>query len=380
VPKPRDILLVDHEAELGGAELSLCDLLRGLDRSRFTPHVACSTEGPLTARARALGATVHLVSMAFRSRVRKAVGLWRAAAALRDLIARTGVRLVHANTLIAGYPSVVAARRADVPSVWHVRDASYPRIARAACRRADRIVANSHATAATLGAHGVTVIHNGVPPEFFAARPDREAVRRELGWPADTLLCGMAGRLDPWKGHRVLLDAAAQVLLAAPRAAFVVAGDVLFAHGRAAFGGYRAELEARALALGIADRVRFVGPRADLPRLLASCDAFVHPSVAPEPFGRAVAEAQAAGLPVVASRLGGIPEIVQDGRTGLLCDAGDARALAAALARVLTDAGLRERFGDAARANAAERFTLDAHVRAVTAVWDELLAGAHALR
>ena len=319
---PLRVLYVNHEVELGGAERSLLELLTGLDRARVSPELACSGSGPLAREADRLGVPVHDVAMRFRGKLRKAVGLWRAAARLGELIRERSIDLVHCNALIAGYAGLRAARVNGVPAIWHVRDIGYPAAARWACRRASGVIANSQATARALGFPGAIVIHNGVDGRFFAQGDSRAEVRRELGCPDDEALVGTVGRLDPWKGHRVLL-AAAEILQGRPRTTFAIVGDVLFDGARARHGAYRAELEREAERLGLTERVHFLGQREDVPRLLGALDVLVHPSLEPEPFGRSVAEAQAVGVPAVASDLGGLPEIVTDGVNGFLVPSGE---------------------------------------------------------
>ncbi len=187
------------------------------------------------------------------------------------------------------------------------------------------------------------------------------------------MLVATVGRLDPWKGHEVFLEAAAVVLERHPTCVFAVIGDVLFDSVRRRFGDRRQQMERRAKELGVADRVRFLGQRTDVPRLLGAVDVLVHPSREPEPFGRSVAEAMAASVPVVASRIGGIPEIVTDGENGLLVPAGDAAALAEVISKLLGDDSLRARLAAAGRAVARDRFSIEAHVEAVQRVYEELL-------
>lgn len=369
------VLFVDHEAECGGAEESLLDLLGALDRTRCTPVVACSPGGPLAARARALGVAVHAVPMAFWGRARKAWGLARAATRLARLVRREGVSIVHTNTMIAGYCGLLAARLAGVRCVWHVRDLGYPLPARWAAGRADVVVANSRATRASLtGAawERSVVVYNGLDAAFFRiGEADRERTRRALGVSSRTRLVGMVGRLDPWKGHDVFLRAAARVAQRERDVRFLIAGDVVFDAARRRHAGYRARLEALVRDLALGHRVRFLGRRDDVPALLAGLDVFVHPSVRPEPFGRAVAEAQAAGVPVVASRCGGIPEILEHERTGLLVPPGDPEALAGAIGALLGDPDRAATMARSGR-TAAERFCADRHARALEAVYTAL--------
>jgi glycosyltransferase involved in cell wall biosynthesis len=166
-------------------------------------------------------------------------------------------------------------------------------------------------------------------------------------------LVGTVGRLAPQKDQETLLEAAALV----PEARFVLVGD----------GELRPELERRAAELGIADRVTFTGAREDVPELLASFDVFAHPSLF-EGFCLAVLEAQAAGVPVVATPVGGIPETVVDGETGLLVPTRDPTALAAAIRRLLEDREFAQRLADAAR-RSARRYSTERMVEETLKVY-----------
>ena len=369
------ILYVNHEVELGGAERSLLDLMGGLDRDRFEPHLACSKDGPLAQVAQQFGVTVHHVEMLFSGKVSKFFGLFQAALRLRRLIRKEGIDLVHTNTLIAGYCGSLAARLARVPCVWHVRDLDYPEAGKRAAARANRIVANSEATARTL-ANGrdpgerVAVIYNGVPAVFFDQRPARQEVREELQLPADEALVGMVGRMDPLKGHMEFLNAAKQVLARHDHVTFVIVGDVLFDRHK----GHKRVLQNHVRDIGIYGKVLFLGEREDVPRLLSAMDVVVQPSQVVESFGRSVAEAHAAGRPVVASNIGGIPEIVSDGVNGYLFEPTDTEAMAARILDLLTDPERAGSMGERGKQDANQRFTRKGHVERVQALYDSLLA------
>ena len=150
-------------------------------------------------------------------------------------------------------------------------------------------------------------------------------MRASLGLP-EGFLFGVFSRLAPWKGQRVALDALAQM----PGAHCAIVGGALFGED-----AYERSLREAAQEMGIADRVHFLGHRGDVPRLMSAMDAVVHPSVDPEPFGRTLVEAMLCRVPVVAARTGAVPEILDEGRAGLLVPPGDAAALASSLCRVM---------------------------------------------
>jgi glycosyltransferase involved in cell wall biosynthesis len=204
------------------------------------------------------------------------------------------------------------------------------------------------------------VVHNGVDVAAFEPRPqDRAAARRRLGWAEDEAGIVTVAVLRPGKGIDVLLAALARRDV---RARLLVVGD----------GPLRGELAAAAGGLGLSHRVHFVGHRDDVPLWLAAGDVFAHPSLE-DAFPTVLLEAMAAGLAVVASRVGGVPEIVADGVTGLLVRAGDAEDLARALAEVLARPEERRAMGEAGRTRARERFSTAAWVARLEAVYDEAL-------
>ncbi len=363
------VLFVNHEPGLGGAELSLLDLLSGLDRKRFTPLVATSADGPLAERVRRLGGEVALVPMTGTNPWRKARAICAAGPELARHVRARGVGLLHANSLLGGYAASLAAWRTGVPLVWHVRDIGYPWLGRLLCRRADRVLANSAATAAALGAEAsrTVIVHNGIPERFFTAvpppRPERTTAPR----------IGMVGRLDPWKGHTEFLAAAASLLPDHPGLEVWIAGGQPVA-GSQAHADYPRHLAELAEREGLRGHVRFLGHVDDVIGVLDQLDVYVHPSRAPEPFGRAVVEAMARARPIVATRAGGIPELVEHGVTGLLVPPGDPGALATAIAQLLRDRGLAQDLAGRARQAASAKFTIARHVAVVERVYADLLS------
>jgi glycosyltransferase involved in cell wall biosynthesis len=182
--------------------------------------------------------------------------------------------------------------------------------------------------------------------------------------PEEGPVIGTVGRLVPIKGHEWLLRAAPRVLAEFPHATFVFLGE----------GPLLGQLQQLAARLGISGHVMFLGSRQDVPECLAAFDLFAFPSLN-EGMGRALIEAMATGLPAVAARVGGIPDVVADGETGLLVPARDEAALADALLKLLRDPARRQAYGQSARRSMDERFDVSAMVRAIDrlydVVWDE---------
>lgn len=372
---PTPILFISHVVDWGGAETVLADLLGALDRSRLLPHLACPGDGPLPRSARERGVPVHGLPIGGHSAWQKLRCLPRAAHGLRRLAAATGARLLYANTMIAGYAGVLAQGR-TLPCLWHLHTAAPSRLAAFALRRAAAVVAPSRAGALAVApslAHSgrLHVVPNGVSDAFFTARGS--GLRAALRIPDQTPLAGIVGRLDPHKGHEVLLRAFAGPAVP-PDAHLAVVGAEALAGSLPRVRGFEDRLRALAAELGLAGRVHFLGHRDDVAGVLTQLDAVAVPSTAPESAPRAIAEAQAAGRAVVASRIGGVPELVEHGTTGLLVPPGDPAALAAALGSVLRDGALRGRLGAAANAHARERYALASFAGAIAAIIERTIA------
>jgi glycosyltransferase involved in cell wall biosynthesis len=271
--------------------------------------------------------------------------------------------VVHSNT------SVVLWRPRGVPHVVHVREIyagaagglaarAWP-LWRARLMQADARICVSRAVAAQFDPPGTHVVHDGIVPlsSLFPARRERLKTA--------PFTVAALGRIADWKGQDVLVRALAEPALAEIGARAVIAGD--------AYPGEAApDIRALATALGVQDRVEFTGFVTDPERILASVDAVAVPSTRPDPLPNSALEAQAAGIPVVAANHGGLPEIVEDGTTGILVAPGDPVDLAKALRRLADDPERRAQMGEAAAADAANRFGLERMLDEVEAVYASL--------
>ena len=279
--------------------------------------------------------------------------------------------LVHSNTSVIASGGRLA-EKLEIPHVLHVREL-YPRVPlawplwRRRLLAADRLLCVSRAVSAQFGgSERVAVVHDGLPGS--PRRADRAAARSALGIDGDSFAVAVLGRVSSWKGQDVLARALAEQPLASIGAIGLVAGTPWPGAERPA-----AELERLRESLELGDRLRSLGFRDDVGTLLGAVDAVAVPSTRPDPFPNAALEAAAAGVPVVASASGGLPEMFRDGETGLLVEPGDAAALAVALRALADDPARARALGSAAAADVAARFSPERMVTAVEGQYDALL-------
>jgi L-malate glycosyltransferase len=357
-------IFVDRYAP-GGTQRQMLELMARLDRRRFRVHPVCfHTEGSWFERVARLDEPVTVFPIhGFRRPATAhqllAFARWcraRHIAILHTCEVYSNIFGLPAGAL-ARVPVRIGSRRGLIESP------GLQRVQRYTYAAAHRVVANSEAAADRLRLEGIPsskirVIPNGVdlaafPPRVYSDRPRRIAV----------VAC-----LREEKRVDVLLDAVPAILARHPDAELVVAGD----------GERRADLEAQARRLGLLDRCRFLGHRDDVPAVLAAADVFVLPSRS-EASPNSVIEAMAAGLPVVATSVGGIPELVTDGRTGRLVPPGDPSALAQALVDLLDHPGHAAELGRAARARIERTASFERMVADFESLYLEEIAARHTI-
>jgi glycosyltransferase involved in cell wall biosynthesis len=290
------------------------------------------------------------------------------------VIYRRRVDLIHVNSYVPGNYARLAAALMQVPIVidhWH-GFTRFNRKRRLICRVLGRFTDLSIAVSRGVRDYlleqvgpdpaKVRVVPNGVDVAAIDAARPGPLVRRELGLPEDSPVIGLVGRLDHWgKGHKELFTAMAQIRARHPVHALIVGG------GRRA-----AEVRQLAASLGLAEVVHFLGPRSDVPDLLNAMDVFVLPSYS-EGVSLALLEAMAAGLPVIATAVGGLPEVVTDGENGLLIPPRDPGALAGALERLLSDPAWARQLGANARGHVRAHYSLERLGREISKIYEELI-------
>ena len=363
------VLYLSHGYAVGGAEEMVLNLVRHLPPQYEPAVIAIHEPGPIGEEIQRTG--VPFKALGLKPGTLRPFDLLR----LRDFLQECEPQIVHTFLLTGSLYGRFAAMMARVPVVigtevnvyerkrpWHVLAERW------LMRGTDAVIASAESVREfyikqiNADPAKVEVIYNAVDWSRLETTISREDMRRAMDVPVDGPLLGIIARLTEQKGHRVLLDALAQ-RPDLSRAHLVIVGD----------GPLSAALQRQAAGLGIADRVRFLGARRDLGNLLSAIDVFVMPSFW-EGLPLAMVLAMGAGLPVVATRVAGIPEVVQDGVNGLLVTPGESGELGAALSRVVNDDTTRVLLGQAARAFVRPRFGIDGYVNAITGVYHRLLA------
>jgi glycosyltransferase involved in cell wall biosynthesis len=375
-----NVVFLDHCSRVSGGEIALLRLIPGLQK--YHPHVILAEEGPMKQRFEDAGITVEVLPLDPRTLNTSREGLGRGpnlrqvgssltyAFQLRRRLVELQPSIVHANSLKSGYYGLAAARMAGVPFVWHVRDrlaSDYmPELACKMTRIAVRhgahgVIANSKVTLDTLGAERSRQPRAVVYDPYRRDRPPQRAVGDR-----STVTVGLVGRISPWKGQDVFLRAMAQLRGSVPGLRARIIGDVMFGED-----GYADELRDLSAALGLEDILEWRGFRSDIEGELAQLDVLVHCSTIPEPFGMVVVEGMAAGLPVIATSIGGPTEVIQDGEDGMLVAPNDPGAIVDAVTRILSgDRAVR--MADAAQ-RSVQRFTPELAGAQVEAFYDRLV-------
>lgn len=348
------VLFVDQTSALGGAELSLLDIVK---QRGARDRVLLFQGGDLEQLLLKQGADTVVVRQASDEgiQVRKDSGIWGALGAgkfLRQhvsavLSAAQGCDLIYANTPKAFIVSALAALRCRKPVIYHLRDIVSPdhfsffnrqALVRLAGLCRATVIANSYATARAFVKAGgreraVSVIYNGIATdEIDRVLEQRENIRETIRQELKTLvnpnakIVGVFGRLAEWKGQ----DVAIRALTHVPEVHMILVGSALFGED-----DYVKNINNLVERLGLQSRVHFLGFRRDVAELMQASDVVVHCSSSPEPFGRVIAEAMLSKRPIIAARAGGAVEIIQEARTGYLFTPGDSEHLAACIAKTL---------------------------------------------
>jgi glycosyltransferase involved in cell wall biosynthesis len=373
--KPQPVLLMVRGLFIGGCERDLTKIAIALDRSRFEPHVACfHSNGPRYPELQAAGVpVVELPVRSFASR-----SAIQGAREMATYIRLHGIQLIHAFDVPTSIFAAIASRFFPVPVVITTQ-LSYRNLYSQSIRSmlklsdwcSDRIVVNSWAVGKSLqveeglAAERISLIYNGVDPSVFNPRE-----RRRPEWLANaSLVVGTVCVVRPEKRIDLLMRAFAEVKPLRPGMKLVIMGG-----GNVGGGDMMPELDALRLHLGLEQDCHVIPQETDVGSWMRAMDVYVLSSES-ESFPNALLEAMACGCCVIGSRVGGIPELIYDGKNGLLFESGNAADLARVLTKAVHDDGLRERLGQQASVTALDNFSIEIAARRTEALYESLLDG-----
>jgi glycosyltransferase involved in cell wall biosynthesis len=362
--------------------------MKHLDKDRFHPIFLGPADGELPRRLRAEQIETIILPPAKEiaqyggailrarlwSKTRLLIPYMKYALCIARIVREREVDLIHCNSIRSLLTMAPAARLARVPLVWHLRLnlelGLWNRLGR---RLADRIIVVSDSLrrdfpAGPGFANKFVVVPNGVDPAVYAPRTDRVQTCRELSIDPKWSVVGMAGSITERKGQLILLQAAARVVKVFPGVKFVLVGRTNDARDEQ----YAAKLHEYVRSTELTENVEFLGWCSDMPRVLSVLDLFVLPSFN-EGLPRSILEAMAASVPVVVTNVGGNPELVSHGRTGLLVPPRDSDGLAAAIECLLAAPDTAQEMGRAGRLMVEQHFSLRAAALGVERVFDQLL-------
>lgn len=383
------ILFYNHTGKVSGAERVLLMILAGLDRGRFDTVVLCPADGQLTLMAEGVGArTAGIQSLDARFTMRPdrlvkyVASFARLIRATRAAVINEAPDVIHANSVRAALVMSAAALGLGLPVIWHVHDllprhplSSFIRLVACVCRN-NRIIAVSQAVAQRFEGRlsrffrgRITTIHNAVDAQRFRPDPQsRNETRRELGLEGKTVL-GIVGQLTPRKGQLELIEAFRELTRSVPEAVLLVVGEPIFNRDEE----YATALKREARRSGVADRIRFLGAREDIPAVMRALDLLVVNSSV-EPFGLTVIEAMASGTPVLATAVDGIREIVRHRDNGWLIGARDRRSLVEGLFTLVRDRQLRATLAGGGGRDVIARFSVDRFLNEIEASYRDTRA------
>ncbi len=356
---PLNILYISPEASFTGAPLSLLSLAARLDRERFNPLLLFLKEGPLLNKVKEKGLSPEVLGRPYIP------GLFQ-------FLKKRDIDLLHINTVVPQFAAPVA-RMSGLPLIWHIREDLSRGIwnkflVKTVESLADRIIVNSRYTGSVFKRKGkVTTVYNGVDLDRFHPGVKGEEVRKELNISRETPIVGTIGNFTPAKGYLYLLEAAREIIRELPRVKFLVLGSIHPLYKR-----YYERMREEVKKLGISDSLILMKGERDVPRILASFDLFLLPSVQ-ETLGRVVIEAMACGKPVVATRIGGIPEVVEEKVTGYLVPSRDPHSLARRTRELLLDKEKASAMGKEGRKRVERLFNVNKMVEETKQVYKSLL-------
>jgi len=371
---PIRILYVHGETAIGGAERTLLHTIRGLDRDQFAPIVICPSQGPLVKELKSQNVPMATLPLPAWRKIKSFPYLLPAVYSLFRFLVRERIQLVHSNDMWWVPQTTWASQLARIPCLAHIRqELESKRVRQYRLKSPQRLIAVSKQVKQQLEEGGVMgnrvrVVYDAIDLEQCDSSINPQVVRETYGIQPGELVVGTVAHLFPRKGYEFLIPAMAEVRRAVPNVRWLVLGE--------GDPHYTAKLTNLIAKNGLEGLTRFLGYQSDIFPFLHAMDCVVLPSIM-EGFGFVLVEAMAVGKPVIASRVGGIPEIVEDGVTGILVDPRNSQSLAKHIILLLQDPQRRLTMGRAGKKRVQEHFTSKRMNEQLCEVYSELLEGAH---
>jgi len=361
--KKNILYLINTPDIKGGGEISLLNLLNKLDRNLYNPIAICPGEGGMSLKIRKIGIDVCIVPMR-QLRYFNIVSLINGIRSIIGVINNYKIDLIHANGSRCMIYGGIAGRLKGIPVIWHVRIVEKDRLLdRFLAMLAGKIIVISNSVKNRFiylkNREKISIVYNGVDINDF--NPDKvsgDSIKSEFSITSDDIVIGTISQFIHMKGLEIFIEAAKFIIEQVGNVRFLIVGD------RVGDNAYERKLKGLVKDLGIENKVIFTGYRQDIKNVIASMDIFVLASTG-EGFGRVLIEAMALEKPVVAANSGGIPEIISDGKTGILVPEKDSQTTASAVVKLINEKGLRERMGIAGRKRVEEMFTIERHTREI---------------
>ena len=378
----KKILYINLTAKMSGAEFSLISLMTGLDKERFQPILLLPERGPLSDQADNFGIETIILSSLIRFgehfRFWKILKALRAVWKLKKIIRTKGISLVHCNTPRAAYIGGLAAKLCKIPSVTHIRDIGQSPFEKTWPTRligflSDIMISVSWATKSyIIGLNPflekkIKVIYNGIDLDFID-KVSPTAIHRKMDIPESAPLISAVGRIEPKKGFHILVHVAEILKKTFPSLRILIVGSIFEKRDQVYLDSLLVEIAEK----GLSNNIIFTGFRTDVLEIMKACAMVVHPALCPDSLPRTIIEAAGLKKTIVASRVGGIPEIIQDGVSGILIESGNADALAEAVRTLLMQPDTARRLGVAAREKIVSCFTIEKHLARITAIYESL--------
>jgi|GEM_PF-1749261 len=356
---PRRVVLFSHNSNLSGAPIAISQLARQLPEFGYSPLLILPKHGPLEHKLMEWGVEYRVLE-------KKGVPL-----EFIRIVKRECPVLIHVNSLVKTWP-VIASRLMGIPVIWHVHEylgskRFYARIIHAIAHRVVLISRNQYQL--FRGMKKSVLVLNGVNPEDFNNIHPAECMTSEH---ASAIRVTYVGSIEQRKGLKTLVRAAALRKTDSP-VRFVIVGDASEKNST-----YREEVDRLILENNLDKQFQFLGPRDDIPRILSGSDILCHPAYIEE-FGLVILEAMASKVPVIASRIGEIKDMVEDGVTGILVEPGNAKELSIAVSRLCNDAALRHEMGEKGFLRLMHKYSMNIHAGNVVKVYESLLVEKHVM-